>query len=525
VGFAPEPSSGGDGTAAGFGDTGGSLPQPPSGADVIKRLPRTQLRVLQRQALSVLLNLAPRAPERFQALGGHILTLRFLDRMSQDESTDSRPLVQAALMLLISVVGLPGLQEELAELDAVRIMLARFCDRSAPVSLRADAVSILARLCAGGHAANQDLFRRADGISALIDELETYSAGRQPASRIKPGEKSGVAGVGGSATEKVSPLIVGVVDCMWHAVVGSKRSEARLLQSHGTDALLSMFEVAPKLMRSQIAGVLADLCANPRIVPYMKAWRSDRTMRSATELLMAAFEDEEARLLVHRPNGVITNVEAPLREQQPPPEDGSLGETGGGATSSKVVERLAAAISESSQAHRTEQSIRRAVERHDLRAKLATIAGALGHAWAAEGLEASKKATLTMAKCYRQFREGEAWAGVRDALSGEGVAPISADRVLLELRTGEAVDMAADVQADQGALAAERSDDEAKAEDAFLGTILLQRDQEIRQAIIKRNALVPKSLKKRKQEKEAKQKMLAASSTLAPVGDEEAAAQ
>ena len=134
-----------------------------------------------------------------------------------------------------------------------------------------------------------------------------------------------------------------------------------------------------------------------------------------------------------------------MMEQQPPPEDGSLGETGGGATSSKVVERLAAAISESSQAHRTEQSIRRAVERHDLRAKLATIAGALGHAWAAEGLEASKKATLTMAKCYRQFREGEAWCDVRDKLRTETIKPIAADQTLLDKRIGAALDTAREI--------------------------------------------------------------------------------
>ena len=86
---------------------------------VITRLPRTQLRVLQQQAMAVLLNLAPRAPERFQSLRGHIITLRFLDVCGAQR--DGASLVQGALMLLISVVGLPGLQGELGELDAVRI--------------------------------------------------------------------------------------------------------------------------------------------------------------------------------------------------------------------------------------------------------------------------------------------------------------------------------------------------------------------------------------------------------------------
>ena len=106
------------------GDNAGSFDATDDGCEmaipaVITRLPRTQLRVLQQQAMAVLLNLAPRAPERFQSLRGHIITLRFLDVCGAQR--DGASLVQGALMLLISVVGLPGLQGELGELDAVRI--------------------------------------------------------------------------------------------------------------------------------------------------------------------------------------------------------------------------------------------------------------------------------------------------------------------------------------------------------------------------------------------------------------------
>jgi len=86
----------------------------------VRRLPRTQLRVLQQQAMSVLLNLTPRAPDTFKALAGHVITLRFLDACSESTGENARGLVQGALMLLLSFVGLPGLQEELGHLDAVR---------------------------------------------------------------------------------------------------------------------------------------------------------------------------------------------------------------------------------------------------------------------------------------------------------------------------------------------------------------------------------------------------------------------
>ena len=102
---------------SGGGREGGGSVTPLS----VRRLPRTQLRVLQQQAMSVLLNLTPRAPDTFKALAGHVITLRFLDACSSESSGENaRGLVQGALMLLLSFVGLPGLQEELGHLDAVR---------------------------------------------------------------------------------------------------------------------------------------------------------------------------------------------------------------------------------------------------------------------------------------------------------------------------------------------------------------------------------------------------------------------
>ena len=65
------------------------------------------------------------------------------------------------------------------------------------------------------------------------------------------------------------------------------------------DALLNMLEVCPVLMRHQITGIIADLCENRRIVPYVRAWRSDRTMVTAVELFCHHFEDEEVRLRIH----------------------------------------------------------------------------------------------------------------------------------------------------------------------------------------------------------------------------------
>ena len=95
-------------------------------------------------------------------------------------------LVRGALMLLISVVGLPGLQNELGNLDGVEIMLKRFADSRAGANMRNDAVMILAKLCEN-HEDNQARLRRAHGVSLLIQEIDAYvkrRAGLDRATRI-----------------------------------------------------------------------------------------------------------------------------------------------------------------------------------------------------------------------------------------------------------------------------------------------------------------------------------------------------
>ena len=143
---------------------------------------------------------------------------------------------------------------------------------------------------------------------------------------LGPGDHSPAATLRASPT----PLLVGVIDCLWNSVAGNGRSEARLLSTGGIDALLNMLEVCPLLMRHQIAGLLADLCENGRIVPYVKAWRSDRTMKTAVELLMHIFEDEEVRLSFDRPNGIITNLWEPLRRHASEQAAAFGGDGGGG---------------------------------------------------------------------------------------------------------------------------------------------------------------------------------------------------
>lgn len=495
---------------------------------ILKSLELTKLHVLQQQAMAVLLNLAPRAPQAFQKLKGHILALRFLDACSGEvddsHSTDTNAtkqssrsadgLVRGALMLLISVVGLPGLQNELGALDGVEIMLKRFGDKQAGSNMRTDAVQILSKLCEH-HPENQDKLRRSDGVATLISEIDRYVARRSPVTRSRHknlSEAARDAMPSSSSAEKVDPLIVGVLDCLWNSVVGNRRSEARLPQSDGLDAILALLETGPRLMRLQVCGVLADLSRNPKLISYVRGWRSDKTMRSTCQLLAHAWEDEELRLGCGRARGVLGDTRQPLRRKKvreeattvvtstnpdssdsdeeltvvmaPPPST---------ETTMKFMQRSAGGALQTSAAARAERALRQAVGARDLRSKIAPVYAALQASGDCgdEG-QADDRATLRMVGHYSVFVDGEAWAAVRDQLKNAHVEPVAADRTLLDRNIGASVTIAQRTKADQEALRNEGDEEVDRDEESFFGSILNQRDQEIKQLIIKRNANKPK---------------------------------
>jgi hypothetical protein len=100
---------------------------------------------------------------------------------------------------------------------------------------------------------------------------------------------------------------------------------------------------------------------------------------------------------------------------------------------------------------------------------------------------------------------------VRDSLMADSVKPILADALLVGSHLEEAFNLATSVASEQQSLYKEKMQSIVDEESNFFGSILLQRDQEIHQLQIKKKASMPKSLAKRKAEKEAKAAMLAKS--------------
>lgn len=265
------------------------------------RLPVTSIQLLQGQAMASLLVLAPKCPRKFQALGGHMVTLRLLDRLGN--RPDNQRLVKVATKMLAVVVSLPGLKEELGRVDGVKIMLDRFSDEwkreqngggggaggnsgggrgvgggggEGASEVRTDMVIILCRLCENCPE-NQEAFRKADGVPIMMAAVKSYCRARGEAKQHEGacsgrGRAEGGAGAsggsslglpgcsggteaGGSSGESLDPALVHIIDCVWCAVVGNRRSEARLLQCEGLDTLLDLLELCPVFMRHQASGL------------------------------------------------------------------------------------------------------------------------------------------------------------------------------------------------------------------------------------------------------------------------------
>eukprot|EP00903_Cladosiphon_okamuranus_P014329 g13307.t1 len=638
------------------------------------RLPVTSIQLLQSQAMASLLVLAPKCPRKFQALGGHMVTLRLLDRLGN--RPDNQRLVKVATKMLAVVVSLPGLKEELGRVDGVKIMLDRFSNEwkseqhgsgtrgssagggggggggvggvgEGASEVRTDMVIILCRLCEDCPE-NQEAFRKANGVPIMMSAVKSYCRARSEAKQ-QEGDVSGRGGAGGGAGasggaslglldcsgeveaggsggESLDPALVHIIDCVWCAVVGNRRSEARLLQCEGLDTLLDLLELCPVFMRHQVTGVVADLLRNKRSIPYARAWRSDLNMLSVTQLMVRLWVSEESRLGISRPNGVLQNLWEPLqshdrarsrRSLTKPPgrgvrsrpnsrdgagtgptqstttsggfdstkvgtgssrtittlavdadvaaqntasaglldgactpalslseageglgsrgDDGGAGaanETNGGSCSAVAFAleagRRAVAVGQGGggggQRRRAsqmgvEESVAKSMMSLDLRGKIAAVLGMVGFDGSTtEGLGPTDLKASYMATSYMDFRAGEAWRAVAGELEAQQTNPIAADALVLDTMLERAFDCAQQVKSKQIALTLKQGEKDAEKEEAFFAGILFQRDQEIRQAIIKRNALMPGTSKKRLAAKKAKADMLKRSSDRSQAG-------
>ncbi|CAE7540121.1 CFAP69, partial [Symbiodinium sp. CCMP2456] len=267
-----------------------------------------QRRQVQLEALSSLFQLVQYVPDAFMEAQGNAMVLQLL------QATRSREVQKKCLHLLQVAVRMgPHFAENLGQLGAVGTLVELFTDKDNPMTSRQMCASVLATMCKE-YPENAREFRKKDGVEAMRDEVV-----------YRPGE----------TTDNHLFYSLCVVDCVWNAVVGTRKNEIRFLDAGGLFALLDCLEVAPMLLKRQIIGCLADLMEYKKAAKLFTQWNSQVTMKGALRLLLELWQCEQQahgmslQHATHRrfkpqaagnlaPDGVIRDLEQPLNPRAPP---------------------------------------------------------------------------------------------------------------------------------------------------------------------------------------------------------------
>ncbi len=79
---------------------------------------------------------------------------------------------------------------------------------------------------------------------------------------------------------------VSILDCLWNAILGNKKSEAVFLDNEGLFVLLEFLEFCDDMHKKMALSCLSFLIENSKSIPYFCDWNSGKTMINATQLLI-----------------------------------------------------------------------------------------------------------------------------------------------------------------------------------------------------------------------------------------------
>lgn len=298
------------------------LQQSIPGYHFLRQLPSNQLLELQVQAAAFLAEVAPKMLGEFLRVQGPVRFLDIAHKYSKSQVPEHKALVYQCLLLLNRTLMLSQEVRSIMEQEnAIDTFLTQFefSDEEDTRTLVARLISIL---CSGSNVVCQSQLRDQNGISLMVKVLAQYADKR----RTQVGRKAGLVlkavnepedGAGGAVEEAqggtISIMVVAIIDCLARAVVGNKKSEVMLATTEGIDALLNLLEVSQMLQRVQVLRLLSDLLENTKMLTFLHAWRSPKTMRPAAQVFAHCWLDEEARLGVKRDQGILNNIGDPLQ--------------------------------------------------------------------------------------------------------------------------------------------------------------------------------------------------------------------
>lgn len=389
-----------------------------------------QRRKMQLEALSALFLLVQYVPGSFRMAQGNAIVLQLL------QETNSREVQKKCLHLLQIAVRMgPEFAEELGELGAVGALIELFTDRDVPMSGRQLCISVLAGLCSG-HAENCREFRKKGGIEAIREQVI-----------YKPDE----------TTDNHLFYTLCIVDCVWCAIVGTRKNEIRFLDAGGLFALLDVLEIAPLLLKRQIIGCLADLVQYRKAAKLFVQWNSQVTMKGALKILLELWQSEQEAASSTTQDGVIRDLDRPLNPivSEPTETDTTAAVRAGtaGSDSSGGSSRASGRLWQAKSFADTTKSSRlkgqqatggmpgadgspdgfgtAITDRQDCRAKIYSILSCIGFE-CQEALNIAERQQMELVKLFPDCVQLETWIKVQENLAAKGLNPISADRKWIE---------------------------------------------------------------------------------------------
>ncbi len=121
---------------------------------------------------------------------------------------------------------------------------------------------------------------------------------------------------------------VAILDCLWNAILGNRKSETIFLDNEGLYVLLEFLESCDDMHKKMALSCLSYLIENPKAIPSFCDWNSSKTMINATQLLIKVYEKEDVRYGVRYEDGfnyflylnlgILVNKERPLNPKKAP---------------------------------------------------------------------------------------------------------------------------------------------------------------------------------------------------------------
>lgn len=141
------------------------------------------------------------------------------------------------------------------------------------LEIKESCFSIVANLCRDCKK-NKKLFREKGGIDIVITHLKDPNV---------------------ATSGRYALLALSILNCLWNAVLGSRRSESLFLDSEGLYVILEFLEECDNIHKKMALSCLSYLIENQKAIASFTDWHSGKTMINATQLLISIYEKEDER--------------------------------------------------------------------------------------------------------------------------------------------------------------------------------------------------------------------------------------